>query len=188
MLSIGMVWGLANLIVFGLAPNSAAHAAYPNWSGYAPQAKRPMFRPTRGAQSGRAATRWRPHGTSVPRRTTTTGPTVRFAYPVFAHRAQAAQSPSGNRSIVAAYPRMGTEPEFRPNGRSSVAEAVEARRAQRPVLSPQFRPARERSRKTYEELWATAQASRQAFAGRVVPYAASPVQTLPGYGRYWPTW
>ena len=187
MLSIGMVWGLANLIVFALAPNSAAHAAHPNWSGYAPQAKRPMFRPTRGAQSGRAATRWRPHDTSVPRRATT-GPRVRFAYPVFARGAQAAQSPSGNRSVAAAYPRMRTEPGFRPNGGSPVVEGLEARRAQRPVSSPQFRPARERSRKTYEELWATAQASRQAFAGRVGPYAASPVQMLPGYGRYWPTW
>ena len=186
-LSIGMVLGLANLIVFGLAPNSAAHAAYPNWSGHAPQAKRPLFRPTRGAQSGRPVTRWRPHDPNVSRRATVR-PAERVAYPVFAHGAQAAQSPSDHRNAGAAYPRMRTEPAFRPNDRSSVAEVVEARRAQRPVLPSQFRPARERSFKTYEALWATAPASRQAFASRAVPYAPSPVPMLPGYGRYWPTW
>jgi hypothetical protein len=186
-LSIGMVLGLANLIVFGLAPNSAAHAAHPNWSGLAPQAKRPLFRPTRGAQSGRTATRWRTQDTNVSRRATVR-PAERVAYPVFAQGAQAAPAPSDHRNVGAAYPRMRIEPAFRPNDRSPVAEVVEARRAQRPVLPSQFRPARERSLKTYEDLWAAAPASRQAFAGRAVPYAPSPVLMLPGHGRYWPTW
>lgn len=191
-LSMGMVWGLANVIVLGLAPSSAAHAAYPNWSGYAPQAKRPLFRPTHGAQLGHAARHWRPHDTSSPRRTTIR-PAERLAYPVFVGGSQAAQSPSGKRNVAVAYPRIRPGPGFRPDerslpDRSSIAEPVAPRGAQRPLLPSQFRPARERSRKTYEELWATAQVSRQAFAGGMIPYAPSPVPMLPGYGRYWPTW
>ena len=191
-LSMGMVWGLANVIAFGLAPNSAAHAAYPNWSGYAPQAKRPLFRPTHGAQPARAATRWRPHETSGPRRATIRA-AERLAYPVFLGGSQAAQSPSGNRNVAVAYPRIRPGPGFRPDerslpDRSSIAEPVAPRGAQRPLSPSQFRPALERSRKTYEELWATAQVSRQAFAGGMIPYAPSPVPMLPGYGRYWPTW
>jgi hypothetical protein len=199
MLSIGVAVGLANLFASALAPQSAAHAAYPSGSGYASQVKRPLFRPTQGTQFNRAGTRWRPYGVIGAARAPVKSTQRRLPFAAMGGSSKVGPgAPAGNRNAeraaVLAPPQRGVDQQFRPNGRLSTRDlpvadiAMPAADMRRSALLPEFRPARDRARKTYEELRATAAPSRQGIAGDLMPYAPSSVPLLPGYGRYWPAW
>jgi hypothetical protein len=194
-LSAGLVLGLAASAGLGLAPLSAAQAAYPAWSGYASAAKRPQFRPWHRNDPSAIVGRWRPHVATSGRASdlsayghpTATSYQRRWQEPLLDSRRAAPRK----ADPVARGRDVGVS--FRPNGRGALLDEGPMTQDQGASIPygtdahSQFRPAPTKRKRTYEEMQA---ANRQ---GRTSVGAAMPYPTMPGmlpnpYGAYWPAW
>ena len=186
LLTVGLTLGLSSLACLAVSPLSAAQAAYPGWSGYVAQPKRPHFRPWTKSERRAPSGCWRPQSAPLARASgyarqrQVTGEVYRGrqAQPVFTlpQRPPVRKAASIGRGV-----QIGVR--FRPDRRSPPVvpgAAVEAQaRAEYPAeLHAQFRPMQRRRRPTYEEL------QRRQYRR---PFARPAVAGVNPYG-YWPAW
>jgi len=194
LLSPGVVAALTLLVFAGFATVDGARAAGSAWYGHTAQGKRPQFRPwNRRVVRRSAATRWRPQGgSSEQRRTTFTSGSPAAAW----SRVNRVREPvlsvgfAGTRKPVVVRRAVITGTGFRPNHRRGAPVETETYAAHgngrwfpadRP---PQFRPARAKRKRTYEELHPGA---IPGYQHATQPPVYQMAHGLPGaeYGPYW---
>jgi len=200
MLPVGVAVGIAGLFCVGLSPLSAAQAAYPTWSAYSTQAKRPQFRPwSRSSERQVPAARWRPQAASGSMRAPATAargnrrPMTFFAPTNRGRAATAAQG--GSRYAAPKMPLQRPAVVFRPDDREPGPDAWGAAGAstadpRQSALHAQFRPTAQRPKRTYEQTQSAA-GGRTPFSTRMAPgmaYGAPPLRVPPMYPQYWPQW
>lgn len=195
---MGFAAGIASLFCVGLSPMTAAQAAYPAWSGYSAQVKRPQFRPWSRSERQTPTARWRPQATSAARAVSRPDSWRRpVTFGTQPSRALAASR--GSSSVRYAAPRTPLQRPgvvFRPDDRQA-ATAGEAsddnsiRDPRRSALHAQFRPTGDRKRKTTYNDMQAATAGPPGFRMPIAPvaaFSAPPLPVPPPYGRYWPHW
>lgn len=198
MLPVGLAAGIAGLFCVGLSPLSAAQAAYPTWSAYSSQAKRPQFRPWSRSERQVPAARWRPQAASGSMRAPAVAHGSRRPMTFFAPTPRAQVAPAGRGGSRYAAPKMPLQRPvavFRPDDREPASNAwgTAAEAAADPrvsALHAQFRPTEKRRKRTYEQTQA-ATVGRPGFSPRMAPSMAYGVPSLPApppYPGYWRQW
>lgn len=188
LLSLGLLVGLSSVLTLGSVVFTAAGAAHPSWSGYAGQAKRPLFRPWSRYPRRSAALRWRPQAQPVMNARSAAASIASgvSSEPLFGHRSDAAWPMQ---------PRRNPDWRFRPSqpgpGQHAVqiAGASERGHADRQAsrLHAQFRPPRVKRQRSYEEMQSEdVYAPPVAVPGMV--YGTLATAGVPGYGTHWPRW
>jgi hypothetical protein len=192
-LSIGLTLGLSVLTSAGLSPWSTAQGAYPAWVAHAGHAKRPQFRPWSRTHASAVVSRWRPHTAAGAR---AASPTPFSRSPVTPHRDAAAaalvvveRTQPRKAGPTSRAQELGVR--FRPDGQGSAQGLLlppddGLQDGYRSRLQSQFRPARVKRKRTYEQL----QGQRVAYQppGGRTPYPVLPTPPLGAYGGYWPAW
>ena len=190
--SLGMLVGLSFVLTLGTAVFAPAGAAHPGWSGYAGQAKRPLFRPWSRYPRRSAGLRWRPQ-----------------PQPVTVARSATSAIAAGGASAVSTEPVHGRSPgvvawpvrtqrnqdwRFRPDQRgaaqraSQVADRSEHGRSGHALrLHAQFRPPRVKRQRSYEEMQSEAGYTQPAGVPGVA-YGTLAASGALGYGAHWPRW
>ena len=194
-LSVGLALGLATSAGLGLAPLSAAQAAYPAWSGYTSATKRPQFRPWYRNDPSAIAGRWRPHVAASGRVADQPG----YGHPMATEYQRRWQAPlfESRRAVSRKVEPVGRGRDvgvsFRPDGRGALFDEASVTRDQ-VDLAPygadahsQFRPAPAKRKRTYEEIQA-ANRSLRTSADAGMPYPTMPGMLPNPYGGYWPAW
>ena len=189
MLSLGIALGFSTLASLGLSPLSAAQAAYPSWSVYAGQVKRPQFRPWYRGEPQSLAGRWRPQMAAPAER--------RRAQPASRDRTLRQPLFAGGRTwarkAVPVTRGQDLGVRFRPDERVSPYQQTgqpqggEPLSAEQSQLHSQFRPTRNKRKKTYEELQAN-NAHRAPAMAPAMPYPMVTAAPLHGYPGYWRGW
>ena len=200
MLPVGVAAGIAGLFCVGLSPLSAAQAAYPAWSGYSSQAKRPQFRPWSRSERQAPAARWRPQAASGSVRAPAAARISRRPMTLFAPTPRSLTTTVAQRGSRYAAPKMPLQRPgavFRPDHREPASSSWDASGEpsadpRQTALHAQFRPTEQRRKRPYEQPQAVA-FGRPAFPptqmAPAMPYAAPAVPVPPVYPPgYWPRW
>ena len=194
-ISISVVLGLANLASLGIAPLSAAQAAYPSWSAYSSPSKRPQFRPWNRREAAVTVGRWRPQQVAGQARSRTSAVRPRTVA-VFASESRygrATPAAAGMRSVGPSRPAQHLGVRFRPDDRQSLYGPVGnppggTSEPGQSELQSQFRPAPYRRKPAYEEMQRATPRYRQVYASGYMPYPGTGAAPPAVYGGYWPTW